>query len=181
MTVPVGSNELEKEILRLLEDLPLEVGIPENVRQLLLQAGRPFAMKTALAFLASADDKKKSAGAKIAMFVDAEENVELILPLLDETNTLLRWQAVDFITRSKKFLEGGGVFVDRIIKTLLEDASPMVRIEAAGMLGYCKITPNVISALEYARDHDFETYDGYWASYIAENSLKRIQEMQNDL
>ncbi len=63
MTVPVGSNELEKEILRLLEDLPLEVGIPENVRQLLLQAGRPLAMKIAHDFLASADDKKKSAGA----------------------------------------------------------------------------------------------------------------------
>ena len=182
MTGPVGSNELEKEILRLLEDLPLEVGIPENVRQLLLQAGRPLAMKVAHDFLASADDKKKSAGAKIAMFVDAEENVELILPLLDETNTLLRWQAVDFIARSRKFLEGGGVFVDCIIKALLEDSSPEVRTEAADALGYCKATPNVILALEYARDHDFEfDRDGYRASTIAKESIKRIQERQNDL
>ncbi|HMU95133.1 MAG TPA: hypothetical protein PKE43_19180, partial [Anaerolineales bacterium] len=122
MPIPLGTNDHEIEILRLLEDLPVEVGIPEHVRQLLLQAGQSFAMKTALAFLASTEDKKKSTGAKIAMFVDAEENVELILPLLDETNTLLRWQAVDFITRTRKFLEGGGVFVDRITKALLEDS-----------------------------------------------------------
>ena len=180
MTIPLVTNDLEIEILRLLEDLPLAAGIPEYLRHLLLQAWQSFAMKVAHDFLASADDKKKSTGAKIAMFVDAEENVELLLPLLDEANTLLRWQAVDFITRTRKFLEGGGILVDRIIKALLEDSSPLVRIEAAGMLGYCKITPNVISALEYARDHDFETYDGYWAGYIAENSLKRIQERQAD-
>ena len=159
MTIPLVTNDLEIEILRLLEDLPLAAGIPEYLRQLLLQAGQSFAMKTAHDFLASADDKKKSTGAKIAMFVDAEENVELILPLLDETNTLLRWQAVDFIARSRKFLEGGGVFVDRIIKALLEDSSPEVRTEAADALGYCKITPKVILALEHARDHDFE-FDG---------------------
>ena len=181
MPIPLGTNDHEIEILRLLEDLPVEVGIPEHVRQLLLQAGQSFAMKTAHDYLASADDKKKSTGAKIAMFVDAEENVELILPLLDETNTLLRWQAVDFIARSRKFLEGGGVFVDRIIKALLEDSNPEVRTEAADALGYCKITPKVILALEHARDHDFEfDGDGYRASTIAKESLKRIQERQAD-
>ena len=51
MPIPLGTNDHEIEILRLLEDLPVEVGIPEHVRQLLLQAGQSFAMKTALAFL----------------------------------------------------------------------------------------------------------------------------------
>ena len=176
MTGPVGSNELEKEILRLLEDLPLEVGIPENVRQLLLQAGRPLAMKVAHDFLASADDKKKSAGLEIAMLVDSEKNINLILPLLEEANWLIRWQVMYSVTRTKRFLEDDEL-IGLVVKTLLEDPSPEVRVEVAEALGYCKATPNVILALEHARDHDFEfDRDGYRASTIAKESLKRIQE-----
>ncbi len=176
MTVPVGSNELEKEILRLLEDLPLEVGIPENVRQLLLQAGRPLAMKIAHDFLESVEDKKKSAGAKIAMLVDSEKNINLILPLLEEANWLIRWQVMYSVTRTKRFLEDDEL-IGLVVKTLLEDPSPEVKVEVAEALGYCKITPKVISALEHVRDHDFEfDGNGYRTSDIAKESLKRIQE-----
>ncbi|HMV96965.1 MAG TPA: HEAT repeat domain-containing protein, partial [Anaerolineales bacterium] len=145
-----------------------------------LQAGQSFAMKTALAFLASAEDKKKSTGAKIAMLVDSEKNVNLILPLLDESNWLIRWQTIHSITRTKRFLEDDEL-IGWVVKGLLEDSSPEVRVEAAEALGYCKITPKVISALEHARDHDFEfDGDGYRASTIAKEALKRIQERQAD-
>ena len=100
----------------------------------------------------------------------------MILPLLGADNSLVRWQIVQSITRTKSFLEKGGPIVDVIINILLKDKSPMVRVEAASMLGYCKSTPQVITSLEYARDNDFESDDGYVVGHIAAESLKRIKE-----
>ncbi len=179
MTVPEYFNDSEKEILELLDALPLEAGIPLNLRELLQQVGQSLSMKIARDLLSSTDEKKKSHGKKIAVLIDPERNVDLILPLLDESNPLLRWQTMYSVTRTRRFLEEDGIVVDRVIKTLLEDSSPMVRIEAADALGYCKITPRIVSALEYVRDHDFEIYDGNWAGSVAKESLKRIKERQN--
>ena len=173
-------NNLEKEFLDSISNLPLETGFTEKIEDILRKIGQTRAMDIGISLLTNTDEKKRAKGMDVVMSVDPEKNVDLILPLLDEVNPLIRWQAVFEITRTNRFLEHNDFVVARIIRVLREDTSPMVRIEAAGMLGYCEITPEVISALEYAREHDFESYDGYRTSRIAEDSLKRIRERQNN-
>lgn len=179
MACDQDSFESEKELVTLLDNLPMEVDIPKNIYLLLTQAGQSIAMKIARNFLDDDAEQKKSVGLKIVMHINGEENVDLLLPLLDENNTLLRWQAVYYITRTKKFLDGtNDIILDRIIKTLLDDASPLVRVEVAEALGYCSKTSKTIPVLEFVRNHDFEfDENGYRVSTIAGEAINRIKGM----
>jgi hypothetical protein len=95
----------------------------------------------------------------------------------------VRWEALHWAPGVKKSWRGKQIvskeLIGLIIKILLEDPDPDNRVEAAETLGYCEDAPEVIAALSWAREHDFEISDlGHCVSDSANDALKRISASQ---
>ncbi|MBK9781705.1 MAG: hypothetical protein IPP55_16910 [Anaerolineales bacterium] len=175
----MNSLEIKEQILEELEKIPITAGITDKIYSQLILAGNEFSKNLALELLASENENKRSKGMQIARIVDGENNLNLAIPLLQDNNHLIRWQAMQYITETNKFLEDIDI-IKIVIYQLLNNTSPVVRIEAAASLEYCKIIPDAIPALEYVRDHDHEEEDGFSVSYIASRVLKDLAKRTND-
>ena len=171
--------EIKKQVLEELEKTPLTLGITDKIRSQLALAGIETSMNLALELLSSENDNKRSKGLQIAKIIDSENNINLAIPLLQDSIHLIRWQAMEYIIGTNKFLEDDYI-IKVVVNELLNNSSPMVRIEAAAGLGYCKIISDIVPALEYVRDNDHEEEDGFTVSYVASRVLNDLAKRTSE-
>ncbi|HEU0291245.1 MAG TPA: HEAT repeat domain-containing protein [Anaerolineales bacterium] len=168
-------SNTENEIFKLLDELyhnPLR-GWPDIIAQL-KKVDRDSLVKTARILLEDSNPEKRRQGIEALMATDPEKNVSLILPMLSDVDPEVRYLAMYYIKRPKELLKDKRI-ISLVIKSLFEDPSPVVRIEAAEALGECTTSEEAKSALLWARDHDFEYDDqGYNVSYIAKIALENF-------
>jgi HEAT repeat protein len=168
-------NNIENDIFKLLDDLyhnPHRSWVEIIAR--LRKIDRLSIVKIGRILLEDANPEKRRQGIDALMNIDPENNVNLIVPMLDDIDAGVRYLAMYYIKRTKEFLEDKKI-ISLVIKSLLEDPSPAIRVEAAEALGECKTSEEAKSALLWVRDHDFEYDDqGYNVSYIAGIALENL-------
>lgn len=167
-------NDIENGIFKLLNDLYHDPH--RSWVEIIAQLGkvdRLSLVKIGRILLQDADPEKRRQGIEALMNIDPENNLNLIVPMLDDIDSEVRYLAMYYIKRRKELLQDKRI-ISLVIKSLFEDRSPAVRIEAAEALGECK-TSEAKSALQWARDHDFESDDqGYSVSYVAGIALENL-------
>ncbi len=164
-----------KYIMSLLEDLSSGGGDGRLATLAKLKkVNRTSFLKVTRNFLGDSDAEKRRVAVEALMETDPKNNIELVLPLLNDPEPFVRSAVIYRIKQSKVTV--GKEVIDLFAKALREDPSPDVRTEAADMLGYCG-TPKAKAALSWAAEHDFESDEqNYVVSDVAKNALERLAE-----
>jgi HEAT repeat protein len=132
---------------------------------------RPAPLRDALAKLPSADDLELRCQAAVAaVLTDVPGALELILPLLEDASSTVRWHACGLLHD-----HGDERAVAALVRRLKSDVDPQVRVIAADALGRIG-SPTAVPALKEvaARDHGVDRL-GFRASDAAQAALAAIE------
>jgi HEAT repeat protein len=119
--------------------------------------------------LADPDPEARCTACEAVLWIDAREALELVLPLLDDPDVVVRWHACGCL---HKF--GDERAIDPLIRVLKNDPDAQVRGTAAYSLGGIG-SPAAIPALLGAMESDYEVdMHGHSASSCAATALDEI-------
>jgi hypothetical protein len=119
--------------------------------------------------LTNSDLEIRCSAARAILYIDRQQGVDLVLPLLADRDSTVRWALCEML---REF--GDKRAIDGLVQRLQADSSPQIRSTAAGALGAIG-SPQALSALFRAELDDHETdIHGHSAASVARNAISDI-------